>query len=61
MAEFIQNSGLKTIASGGIGDINDVIKLNIKHKEESNFAGVIVGKAIYTRKIKTSELFSMQK
>jgi len=42
---------IKLIASGGVGSIDDVYKLN-----ELNLAGVIIGKAIYEQKITMKEL-----
>lgn len=47
--EFVVNTGLKAILSGGITDINDIIKA--KSFEKDGIIGAIVGKAFYEGKI----------
>ncbi|MCQ2482566.1 MAG: 1-(5-phosphoribosyl)-5-[(5-phosphoribosylamino)methylideneamino]imidazole-4-carboxamide isomerase [Clostridia bacterium] len=44
--ELVDKTGLDVIASGGIGSDNDIMYI-----KESGCAGVIVGKAIYERKV----------
>jgi phosphoribosylformimino-5-aminoimidazole carboxamide ribotide isomerase len=50
ISAFADKVQANVIASGGIGDINDVIAvLRLRRK---NIVGVIVGKALYTRNVK---------
>jgi phosphoribosylformimino-5-aminoimidazole carboxamide ribotide isomerase len=42
---------LQVIASGGVSEMNDIIRLN-----EMNIFGVIVGKAIYENRISLKQL-----
>jgi len=51
---FAENSPISTIASGGVGSINDIH--NIKSLSVDNIDGVIIGKAIYEGKISLKEL-----
>ncbi|CZE46994.1 1-(5-phosphoribosyl)-5-[(5-phosphoribosylamino)methylideneamino]imidazole-4-carboxamide isomerase [Campylobacter geochelonis] len=48
-------SGIDTIASGGVKDINDIIAA----KNSGKIAGIIVGKAYYEGKIDLKEAFSL--
>jgi len=50
-------SGIDTIASGGVKDINDIINC----KENGNIAGVIVGKAFYEGALNLKEAFEILK
>ncbi len=46
-----QNTHLNIIASGGVSQLNDIVRLN-----EMNLYGVIVGKAIYEGRISLAEI-----
>ena len=48
-------SGIDTIASGGVKDINDIINC----KDNGNIAGVIVGKAFYEGTLDLEEAFKI--
>lgn len=48
-------SGVETIASGGVKDIDDIIKL----KESGKVAGSIIGKAFYEGRLDLSESFKV--
>jgi len=48
-------SGVDTIASGGVKDINDIINC----KENGHIAGVIVGKAFYEGTLNLKEGFEV--
>ena len=50
-------SGIDTIASGGVKDINDIITC----KKNKNIAGVIVGKAFYEGALNLKEAFEILK
>lgn len=50
----IQKSGLDVIASGGVSSIDDVLKIR-----EMGIYGVIVGKALYEKKIDLKELLEV--
>jgi phosphoribosylformimino-5-aminoimidazole carboxamide ribotide isomerase len=53
--EIADASGLDTIASGGVRDINDILKL----KESKKVSGVIVGKAFYEGTLDLEEAFKI--
>ncbi|PSM52333.1 N-(5'-phospho-L-ribosyl-formimino)-5-amino-1-(5'-phosphoribosyl)-4-imidazolecarboxamide isomerase [Campylobacter blaseri] len=53
--EIALASGIKTIASGGVKDINDIVAL----KNSGKIYGVIVGKAYYEGKIDLKEVFKL--
>ncbi len=53
---FSRLSKVPVIASGGVSSIED-----LKNLKKNNIYGVIVGKALYEKKIKISELFSLSK
>jgi phosphoribosylformimino-5-aminoimidazole carboxamide ribotide isomerase len=50
LKELAQSTKLKVIASGGIGEINDVYK--IKQLEQYGVTGMIIGKALYNESVK---------
>ncbi|WP_169784617.1 1-(5-phosphoribosyl)-5-[(5-phosphoribosylamino)methylideneamino]imidazole-4-carboxamide isomerase [Campylobacter curvus] len=51
--EIARASGVDTIASGGVKDMSDIVRL----KDSGEVAGVIVGKAYYESKIDLKEAF----
>jgi phosphoribosylformimino-5-aminoimidazole carboxamide ribonucleotide (ProFAR) isomerase len=52
-------TGIDTIASGGISGLDD-IKLLINHLNQNQpLRGVVVGKALYAKKIQPSALFNL--
>jgi phosphoribosylformimino-5-aminoimidazole carboxamide ribotide isomerase len=53
--EIALASGIDTIASGGVKDINDIIA----SKDNGNVAGVIVGKAFYEGTINLEDAFKI--
>jgi phosphoribosylformimino-5-aminoimidazole carboxamide ribotide isomerase len=53
--EIAISSGIDTIASGGVKDINDIISA----KESKKISGVIVGKAFYEGTINLEEAFKI--
>ncbi len=53
--QIAKSSGLSTIASGGVRDINDIKALKETHK----VAGVIVGKAFYEGTLDLEEAFKL--
>lgn len=53
--EIAKESGLYTIASGGVKDINDIISC----KKNGQIGGVIVGKAFYEGTLNLKEAFSI--
>lgn len=53
--EIADISGIKTIASGGVKDINDIISL----KNSGKIYGVIVGKAYYEKTLNLKEAFKI--
>jgi len=55
--EIADASGVDTIASGGVKDINDIINC----KNNGNIAGVIVGKAFYEGTLDLEEAFKVLK
>ncbi len=55
--EMAKESGIDTIASGGVKDTEDIIKL----KQTGKIAGVIVGKAFYEGTIDLKEAFEICK
>lgn len=50
-----RSSGIDTIASGGVRDINDIVAL----KKTGEIAGVIVGKAFYEGRLDLAEAFAV--
>ena len=59
LVEFMTATGIDTIASGGISGLDDV-KLLINHLNENQpLRGVVVGKALYAKKIQPSALFNL--
>ena len=57
--EFTKSSPIPVIASGGISNLEDVKKL--KKYQNFGISGVIIGKAIYEKKILLSELVTILK
>ncbi len=53
--EIYDSCGVDTIASGGVKDINDIIKC----KESGKIAGVIVGKAFYEGSLDLKDAFKV--
>ncbi len=53
--EIAKASGIDTIASGGVKDLNDIKAL----KETGNISGVIVGKAFYEQTLDLHEAFKV--
>jgi phosphoribosylformimino-5-aminoimidazole carboxamide ribotide isomerase len=53
LAEMVRHSGLKVIASGGISGPQDLV--NLKGLGLSNISGVIIGKALYDRRVDLTE------
>ncbi len=51
-----KNPEIKLIASGGVGSLHDILKL-----DEVNVHAVVVGKAIYEKKIRLEDLLSFGK
>ncbi len=59
MLETLAKYGANLIASGGVASIDDISKLLELEKSHSNLDGVIVGKAIYERKIDLKQAISL--
>ncbi len=59
MLQTLSKYGAKLIASGGVASIDDISKLLQLDKSFDNFDGVIVGKAIYERKIDLKQAISL--
>ena len=59
MLETLSKYGANLIASGGVASIDDISKLLELEKSYSNLDGVIVGKAIYERKIDLKQAISL--
>lgn len=57
LLDFMNETGLDTIASGGISSIEDIKMLLSYVKKDKPLRGVIVGKALYAKKINPSVLF----
>lgn len=58
--EHLANSiSANVIASGGVSSLSDVIALTDIEKRRSNLNGVIVGKAIYERRVSVEELLEI--
>jgi phosphoribosylformimino-5-aminoimidazole carboxamide ribotide isomerase len=53
LTEMVKQSGLKVIASGGISGPQDLV--NLKGLGLSNISGVIIGKALYDRRLDLKE------
>ena len=54
------DSKVQVIASGGVGTIEDVVVLKGLQKEGLNVDGVIIGKALYDKKIHPKDLYKDQ-
>jgi phosphoribosylformimino-5-aminoimidazole carboxamide ribotide isomerase len=55
--ELAENISIPVIASGGISDLNDILK--IKSLEKVGVIGAIVGRAIYDKKVNISDLVNL--
>jgi phosphoribosylformimino-5-aminoimidazole carboxamide ribotide isomerase len=58
LVELLEKTSVKVIASGGIGSIVDVYEIKNLKQRGFNIDGAIIGKALYSGKIKPSDLFS---
>jgi phosphoribosylformimino-5-aminoimidazole carboxamide ribotide isomerase len=56
---FAAATGISTIISGGVHNIEDVKTIIQARKDGALFNGVIVGKALYDNKVKPSDLFAL--
>ena len=59
LTEFVEATKVNTISSGGISNIDDVKSLISLVQKELSVSGVIIGKALYARKISHSDLFNL--
>ncbi len=59
LTEFVEATEVNTISSGGISSIDDVKSLISLVNKKLTVSGVIIGKALYARKISHSDLFSL--
>lgn len=59
--KFAKETGLHTIASGGVSNVRDVELLEESFKSGSNIRGVIIGKALYTGGINPDDIFKKSK
>lgn len=59
MKDFMTQTGINLIASGGVSDLADIETLKALQHENYPIEGVIVGKALYTNNIKPEELFKI--
>ena len=50
--KILKKTNIPLVASGGVGNVLDIIKL----KKIRNIVGVIIGRALYEKKIKVSDL-----
>lgn len=57
LRDLLEKTKVKVIGSGGIGSIVDVFEIKNLKQRGYNIDGVIIGKALYSGKIKPSELF----
>ena len=53
--EMVRKTGLQVIASGGVGNINDIAAL-----KSAGARGVVVGKALYSGAVKLEEALAME-
>ena len=56
MLDILLPVGAKLIASGGVASPKDIEDLNLLSREYRNLDGVIVGKAIYEKRVNLSEI-----
>lgn len=56
--EMVTSTGLHVIASGGISSMEDVNALRKLHQQHPRLAGVIVGRALYEKRVTVAELLS---
>ncbi|MBE6414757.1 MAG: 1-(5-phosphoribosyl)-5-[(5-phosphoribosylamino)methylideneamino]imidazole-4-carboxamide isomerase [Verrucomicrobiaceae bacterium] len=59
MLETLSPFGANLIASGGVASITDIEKMLLLDSQHSNLDGVIVGKAIYEKKINLKEAITL--
>ncbi len=59
MLDILFPVGAKLIASGGVASPKDIEDLNLLSREYRNLDGVIVGKAIYEKRVNLSEIIKM--
>lgn len=59
MLDILLSVGAKLIASGGVASPKDIEDLNLLSRECRNLDGVIVGKAIYEKRVNLSEIIKM--
>lgn len=59
MLDILLPIGAKLIASGGVASPKDIEDLNLLSREYRNLDGVIVGKAIYEKRVNLSEIIKM--
>lgn len=59
MLDILLPVGAKLIASGGVASPKDIEDLNLLSREYRNLDGVIVGKAIYEKRVNLSEIIKM--
>lgn len=59
LIEFVQKTKLNTISSGGISSMEDVKSLIELVNKDLSVSGVIVGKALYAKKINHSDFFNL--
>ena len=57
MTPFTKNCPIPVIASGGVSNFDDILK--IKALEEFGVVGAIVGRAIYDKKIPVEKLVNL--
>jgi len=55
--ELIRETGLKVIASGGVANLKDLVKL--KKLQKNGCSGVIIGKALYEGKFTLVEALKL--
>jgi phosphoribosylformimino-5-aminoimidazole carboxamide ribotide isomerase len=51
--------GCRVIASGGVGGREDVVRLREMKKRRPNLDGVIIGKALYERRVELADLLAL--
>jgi phosphoribosylformimino-5-aminoimidazole carboxamide ribotide isomerase len=57
---FATETGINTIVSGGVSNIDDIYKVKSVHKLGLPVEGVVVGKALYVNKIRPRDLFNLK-
>ncbi len=59
MLQVLLPAGARLIASGGVASVGDIENLKTLSREYSNLEGVIVGKAIYEKKVNLPEIIKL--